>query len=275
MIDLILNYEFIRNALIVAVLASIVGGVIGTIVVEKRLVSMAGGLAHGAFGGIGLGFLIGVEPILIGLLFTIFASLFVGKINRMKSEISDTVISIIWSLGMALGVLFIFLAPGYPPDMSSYLFGDILTVSRQYVYMILILAIIISVLVYLLFNYFKLYLFDEQYASIIGINTHLIENILYIMIGVTVVIMIKSVGIILCIALLTLPAITAKHFSSTLSTIMFLAIAFSIVYSFTGIYFSYKLNIPSGTTIILTSAIFYAIITFFIRFLVKKPKNII
>ncbi len=265
MLDLLLNYDFLRNAVIVAILASIISGIIGTIVVEKRLVSMAGGLAHGAFGGIGLGFFLGIEPIIGGLAFTVLASVFVGRINRKRAEISDTIISIIWSLGMALGVLFIALTPGYPPDMSSYLFGNILTVSNNFVYMIFILAISVIVLVYLLFNYFKLYLFDEEYARIIGINTKLIEKILYILIGITVVVLIKSVGIILSIALLTIPALTAKKFSDSLGKIMRLSVIFSVFYSFIGIYLSYVFSIPSGASIIIISAIIYFILAFIKR----------
>ncbi len=264
-----MNYDFIRNAVIVAVLASIISGIIGTIVVEKRLVSMAGGLAHGAFGGIGLGFFLGIEPIFVGMVFTVLASLGVGRINRKKAEISDTIVSIIWSLGMALGILFIALTPGYPPDMTSYLFGDILTVSGKFVVINLVLALVVLGLVYLLFNYFKLYLFDEQYASIIGINTIFIENILYILIGLTVVVLIKSVGIILSIALLTIPALTAKLYSESLSKIMILAVVFSMVYSFFGIYISYKLNVPSGAAIIIVSAAIYGINVF-----LKKNGNL-
>ncbi len=270
MLDLLLNYDFIRNAVIVAVLASIISGIMGTIVVEKRLVSMAGGLAHGAFGGIGLGFFLGVEPIFMGMLFTVLASLGVGRINRTRAEISDTVVSIIWSLGMALGILFIALTPGYPPDMTSYLFGDILTVSSQFVIMNLVLATVVLLLIYLLFNYFKLYLFDEQYASIIGINTVFIENVLYVLIGVTVVVLIKSVGIILSIALLTVPALTAKLFSDKLSKIMFLSVLFSIFYSFLGIYLSYTLNVPSGAAIIIISVFFYGTNALLKKVLVKS-----
>ncbi len=260
MIDLLVNYEFLRNAIIVAVLASIISGIIGTIVVEKRLVSMAGGIAHGTFGGIGLGFFLGIEPIIGGFLFSIISSLVVGKINRTRTQLSDTIVSVIWSLGMALGILFIALTPGYPPDMSSYLFGNILTVSSNFVIMIFVLAVVVILVIYLLFNYFKLYLFDEQYAMIIGINTILIENILYVLIGITVVVLIKSVGIILSIALLTIPPLTAKKFSNSLSKIMFLSVLFSIFYSFIGIYLSYVLSVPSGASIIIVSAAIYIIL---------------
>ena len=131
MISAILKYSFMQNALIAALLASIVTGIIGTIAIEKKLVSMSGGIAHASFGGIGLGYLLGIEPIWGGLFFAAGSSVLISKLSENKKIKADTLTGILWSFGMALGILFIYLAPGYMPDMTSYLFGDILSVSKS------------------------------------------------------------------------------------------------------------------------------------------------
>ena len=261
MIDSILNYSFMQNALMAAVVASFICGIIGTVIVEKQLVSMSGGIAHASFGGIGLGYFLGIEPIIGGLLVATGASLTVGQIQRRSRTKADTVISMFWAAGMAVGILFIALTPGYPPDMTSYLFGDILTVNDTYLLIMVILAALMILTVYLFFNYFKLYLFDEEYAKIIGINVQRLETFLYIMIAFSIVVLIKVVGIILALALLTVPTATAKLFSKTLSRIMVLAMGFSILYSLAGLAISYYLDIPSGASIILVSIGVYAIMS--------------
>lgn len=266
MIDSILTYNFMQNALMAAVVASFICGIIGTIIVEKQLVSMSGGIAHASFGGIGLGYLLDFEPIIGGLLVATGASLAVGQIQRRTKTKADTVISMFWSAGMALGILFIALTPGYPPDMTSYLFGDILTVNDTYLYIMFALALLMGVVVYLFFNYFKLYLFDEEYAKILGINVLMLEKVLYVMIALSIVVLIKVVGIILALALLTIPTATAKLYLRDLRSIMGMATLFSILYSISGLTISYFLDIPSGASIILVSILVYGILALVKRF---------
>ncbi|SHK39573.1 metal ABC transporter permease [Tepidibacter formicigenes] len=271
MIEALFSYTFIKNAFMAAILASIVCGMIGTIIVEKRLVSMSGGIAHTSFGGIGLGYLLGIEPIIGGLIFSIIASLSISKIKRKTNTNSDTLIGMFWSVGMALGILFISLTPGYPPDMTSYLFGDILTVSTLYIKMMLILSIIIIISITSLFNYWRAYLFDEEFAKVLGVNILVLEYFLYILIALSIVILIKVVGIILVLALLTIPPATAKLFTYNLKDIMILSSLFGIIFSLSGLYISYQCNIPSGSTIILLSVIGYFISTI-IRKIINKNK---
>lgn len=268
MINSIMNYNFMQNAVMAAVVASLICGIIGTIIVEKQLVSLSGGIAHASFGGIGLGYFLGIEPILGGLVFAIGSSLTVGQIKRRTTTKADTIISMLWAAGMALGIFFIALTPGYPPDMTSYLFGDILTVNDFYLTTMSGLAVLMLVIVFLYFNYFKLYLFDEEYAVIIGINTALMEMLLYVMIAISIVMLIKVVGIILTLALLTIPTATAKLFSYSLRRIMITATLFSVVYSMVGLTVSYYWNIPSGASIILVSILSYSVLA-----LVKSIKN--
>ena len=265
MIEALFNYDFIRNSFIAVLLASLITGIMGTIIVEKRLVSLSGGIAHASFGGIGLGYLLNIEPIIGGLLFATVASLSVGQIQRRTDVRADTVISMFWSAGMALGILFIAMTPGYPPDMTSYLFGDILTVNSLYIQVMLGLVVLTLIIIISIYSYWKLYLFDEEYAKIMGIKTVLLETILYILIALSIVILTKVVGIILALALLTIPTSTAKLYTNHLETIMVLSTVFGIIFGIGGLVISYYINIPSGASIILTAILGYMILV-----LVKK-----
>lgn len=265
MIEAIFKYTFLQNAFLTAVFASIVCGVVGTIIVEKKLVSFSGGIAHVSFGGIGLGYFLKFEPIFGGIAFAILAALGVAQIRKRSNTNEDTLISMLWAAGMALGILFIALTPGYPPDMTSYLFGDILTVNAMYLRVMIGLSAVVLLIVVLLYNYWKIYLFDEEYAGIIGIRTSTLEFILYLMIAVSIVILIKVVGIILSIAMLTAPPAIIKLFTNRLSRVMIGAGILGIIFNLAGLTISYQMNIPSGATIILL-----AISAYLLAFLGKK-----
>lgn len=270
MFDLIMNYRFMQNALISAILSSVICGIIGTIIVEKKLVSMSGGIAHTSFGGIGLGYLLGIEPLIGGLLFALGASMGISYIKRNTNTNADTLIGMFWAVGMALGVIFIALTPGYPPDMTSYLFGDILTVSQSYVKVIAFLAVLVIVVIGSIFQYWKGYLFDDEYMRILGINTIMLEYLLYVLIAFSVVILIKVVGIVLSIALLTIPPAAAKIMSNNLKGIMSFSIIIGCITSVGGMFVSYYFNIPSGATIILLSIMVYFILFIFRKLIPAK-----
>ncbi|MCK5129488.1 MAG: metal ABC transporter permease [Clostridiales bacterium] len=260
MIEAILEYAFMRNAVIAAVLASIVTGIIGTIAIEKKLVSMSGGVAHASFGGIGLGYLLGFEPIWGGLFFAIGSSLLISKLSSTKKMKADTITGVLWSFGMALGILFIALAPGYMPDMTSYLFGDILSVSTNaLLYMAIFTAVIVLVFT-MLYNYFIVYLFDEEYAKARGFKVNLLKWIVYTMIPIGIIVLIKIVGIILTIALMTIPVSIAKIFFKTFGKVVVGSIIISMIFCFIGLTVSYYINIPSGVCIIIISTIVYLLL---------------
>jgi len=267
MIDAILNYNYMQNAFFAAILASVLCGIIGTIIVEKKLVSMSGGIAHTSFGGIGAGYFFGIEPILGGLIFAVLASLSVGKIKRKTGTNADTIISMFWSGGMAIGILFIALTPGYPPDMTSYLFGDILTVNNFYLYVMVALTLLVIVIVVSIFNYWKIYLFDEEYAKIMGIKVIVMEVVLYTLVSLSIVILIKVVGVILSIAMLTIPPAIARLYTYELQWMMVLATTLGVLFSLIGLTLSYYLNIPSGATIILVAIVCYFIAVVFRKFI--------
>lgn len=257
MIHALLEYQFMQHAFIASLLASIVCGMIGVIVVEKKLVMMSGGIAHTAYGGVGLGYLLGFEPIIGAFLFSIAAALGIGVIKRKGGVQADIIIGLFWSLGMALGIVFIALMPGYPPDLNSYLFGNILSVTRADLSLMVLLTLPVLFIVLSLFNVWKAYLFDEEFASIIGIKTAFLEYLLLILVAMTVVVLIRVAGIILVLALLTAPAAMASFFSKKLKTRMLLAVLFGAFFCISGLWISYALNIASGACIIILSVACY------------------
>ncbi len=257
MIEALFEYQFLQHAFIASVLASVVCGIIGVIIVEKKLVMMSGGIAHTSYGGVGLGYLLGFEPIIGAFIFSICAALGIGYIKRKGGAQSDVVIGLFWSLGMALGIIFIALMPGYPPDLSSYLFGSILSVTNAELNLIIFLTIIVTFVIVALFNNWKAYLFDEEFASIIGIRVVFLEYLLLVLIAMTVVVLIRVVGIILVLALLTAPAATAGILTSNLKNRMIYSVLFGNIFCILGLWISYEMNIASGAVMVVLSVIGY------------------
>ena len=260
MLNALLEYRFLQNALLAGVLASVVCGMIGVIIIEKKLVMMSGGIAHTAYGGVGLGYLLGFEPIIGAFLFSVCAALGIGYVKRKGGARSDVVIGLFWSLGMALGILFIALTPGYPPDLSSYLFGSILAVTRTDLWLIVSLTCLVALVIVVLYNDWKAYLFDEEFASILGIKTAFLEYLLLVLVAMTVVVLIRVVGIILVLALLTAPAAAAGLLTADLKKRMLYSSLFGCVFCVAGLWVSYDLNIASGAAIVILSVLCYFII---------------
>jgi zinc transport system permease protein len=257
MIAALFEYGFMRNAFYVSILASIACGIMGTVIVEKKLVMMSGGIAHASFGGIGLGYLLGVEPIYAALVFSAGTSVGIATLRRKTSTGSDVLVAMLWSAGMALGILFLSLAPGYPPDMTSYLFGNILTVPVHAVLATSALVLAIILFVVSMFHYLKAFMFDEEFFQSMGLKTTVIEYLLFVMISFTVVILIKVVGIILVVALLTVPPAIARMFTYSLHKIMLYSVLLGAAFCLAGLWISYTLDTASGASIILVAATGY------------------
>ena len=254
-----------RNALIAAVLVNIACGIVGTYVVIKKIVFISGGISHAAFGGIGLGYFLGINPIIAAVPFSILSAIVIGLIGRRSRLNEDTAIGIIWAVGMASGILFINLTPGYAPDLFSYLFGNILTIPVYDLYIMLAMDLIIIIIVVLFFREFYAVSFDEEYSAITGIPGYLLYLLLLCMIALSVVILIRTVGIILVIALLTIPASICRQFTYDLKRLMISSIITGIIMTIAGLWISYLLDLASGATIILLLAV-----VFFISYFVKK-----
>jgi zinc transport system permease protein len=261
MFDL-LQYSFIQNALAAAILASIACGIIGVYVVVKKIVFISGGIAHASFGGIGLGYYLGINPMLGVLPFSLISSLIMGTVSKKSKIPEDSAIGILWSLGMALGVIFVYLTPGYAPDLMTYLFGNILTVPRFDLYLMLGVDIVIIGAVYLFYKEFLSLCFDEEFTTVQGFPTEKLYLFLLCIIALTIVVLIKVVGIILVIALLTIPATLSRRFTHNLKKMMLISIVFGTVISVAGIGLSYALDVPSGATIILVLSLVYGFVAF-------------
>lgn len=250
----ILQYDFMRHALVVGLLVSIACGIVGSYVVIKKIVFLSGSISHTAYGGIGLGYYLGISPIIGAAIFTIMAALGIGAITNRNHQREDALIGMMWAVGMAIGVIFVKLTPGYTADLMSYLFGSILTVPLMEIGLILVLDMVILAVVWVYYEEFKAIAFDQEYAEISGINTRYFNLLLLVLIALTVVIMIRAVGIILVIALLTIPATIAGQFTSKLPAMMGLSTLLGVIFTTGGLWLSYVFDMPSGATIILVAA---------------------
>lgn len=257
MLRAIFEYQFLRSALWAGLLSSAVCGIVGVVIVEKKLVMMSGGIAHTAYGGIGLGYLLGFEPIWGAFLFASAAAVGAGWIRRKGGARTDVTIGLFWSLGMALGILFIALRPGYPPDPAAYLFGSILSVTKSDLAIMLGLTTAVALAMLLLYNDWKAYLFDEEFAFILGIRTTALEYMLLLMVAMTVVVLIRVVGIILALALLIAPAASAGLLTRGLGRRMACAAALGGLFCLSGLWVSYEFDVASGAVIAILSAVFY------------------
>ncbi|MFH1393839.1 MAG: metal ABC transporter permease [Candidatus Micrarchaeota archaeon] len=250
----ILQYEFMRNAFAAAFLVSIACGIVGTYVVVKRIVAISGGIAHTAFGGIGLGYLINADPILTAVPWSVLSALGMGIVSKETKISEDTSIGIFWAVGMALGILFIHLSEGYAPDLFSYLFGNILTVPVLELAVMGILDLVIIIFTFFLYKELKALSFDEEFAEVSGVPTRRLYLLLLCLVALSVVVMIKVVGIILVIALLTLPAAIAKQHTNSLGRMMAFSVIACAILTLGGLWLSYVFDLPSGATIILLLA---------------------
>ena len=257
------NLPFLRYAFIVGLLASIAFGIIGTFVVTRRITSIAGAIAHCVLGGIGAAMFFKVEynlawchPILGAIVAAIIAALVIGFVSIYAKQREDTIIGAIWAIGMAVGLLFIAKTPG-EVDLHSYLFGNILLISQDDIYITLILDIVIIIPAILLFNNILGVCFDSHFSELRGVRVKFIYFTLLIMTALTIVLMVNIVGIIMVIAMLTLPAAVAGQFTKRLWSMMVLSVLLSIVFTSSGLMLSYKIAMPSGPTIVVIAGFCY------------------
>jgi len=263
MID-VFSEPFMQRVLLAGLLASVACGVIGSYVVAKRITSISGGLAHAAFGGVGLGYLAGFPPMLGAAGFGLAAGVLVGWAQRRLGDGLDIWVSIVWSVGMALGIVFVALAPGYAPDLMSYLFGSLLFVPWDYVALVAALDVLLLTSVFLFHRHFEAVCFDDEYAEVAGVPAERTFLALMALTALAIVTLIRVVGVILAIALLTLPAATARHWTWRLPTMMALAVAIAAASITGGLLLAYAwsasagVSVPPGPLAILVAALLYA-----------------
>jgi len=256
-IDAVSTQEFMQNAIFGGILASIACGVVGSYVVVKRIGYLAGGIAHSVLGGMGIAYYLGRAPIEGALVAALVFSLILGWVSLKMQQQEDTVIGALWAGGMAVGILFISQTPGYSVDLMSFLFGNILMISSNDLLWIGGLDILILLIVFLFYKQFLALSFDEDFARLRGIPVERFYLLFLTLVALTVVILIQIVGLILVIALLTLPAAVSGLYVRSLNLIMVLATILGVLFTTGGLALSYQPDLPPGPTIILVSGACY------------------
>jgi zinc transport system permease protein len=254
-----LQFEFMQNALIAGLLASVICGVMGTMVVVNRIVFLSGGIAHAAFGGIGLAFFFG-WPYLVGTIgFSVIAALVMAIVTLKAKHRADTIIGVIWAVGMAIGILLLDLTPGYNVDLMSYLFGSILTVPDSDIWMMVAVAAVIFGVVTYFYNDYLALSYDEEFAQIRGVRVNTLYVLMIVMLALGVVMIIQVVGLILVIALMTIPPYIAEKYSKSLVSMMVLSSVLSALFTVIGLWLSYVFNLTSGASIIIVAGVGFMI----------------
>lgn len=259
--DALLQFGFLQKALMGGLLASIGCGIMGSYVVVKRIGFLAGGISHAVLGGMGVALFLGLSPLGGALVTALLAALLIGWISLRWKEREDTLISALWAVGMAIGIIFISKTPGYSVNLMSYLFGNILMVPQQDVWMMGLMDLVLLCLVGLFYRQFLAVAFDEEFARLRGVPVAPFYLLLLCMVAVTVVLLIQVVGLILVIALLTLPAAIAAQYLNSLGRMMLAASILGMLFTVTGLAISYIADLPSGATIILVAGLVYLIST--------------
>ena len=248
-----LQFEFMRNALAAGLLASLICGIMGALVVVNRIVFLSGGIAHAAYGGIGLAFFFG-WPYLSGTLaFSLAAAMVMAAISLKARHRADTIIGVLWAVGMATGIVLLDLTPGYNADLMSYLFGSILTVPANDLWIMLGLAVAIVAITVYFYQDFLAMSYDEEFARVRGVAVGPLYFLLVGMLAVTVVLIIQVVGLILVIALLTIPTFIAEKYAGSLAKMMLLASLLNMSFTLCGLWLAYHYNLTSGAAIILVA----------------------
>jgi len=262
------SYGFVVNAFFAAIFLSISCGIVGSYIVARRLVFISGGITHASFGGIGIAYFLQMNPLLGATVFSVLSAFGIHFFSRKGNLREDSAIAILWSSGMAIGIIFVFMTPGYVPNLMTYLFGSILTITMFDLLMLLALTVLVIAFFSVFFRFILYVAFDEEFLKIRGVNVSFINYALMFVIALTIVLSIRSVGIILVMSLLTLPQNTANLFTRSFRKIILLSVFFGFTGSMAGLVLSYILNIPSGASII-----FFLTIQFFLIKVIRNGKN--
>lgn len=273
-----LSFEFMQNALAAGLLTSLICGIMGTLVVVNRIVFLSGGIAHAAYGGIGLSFYF-KWPFLAGTIgFSLGASMLMAAVSHKVKHRADTIIGVIWAVGMAFGIILLDLTPGYNVDLMSYLFGSILTVPDSDLYIMTVIAILMLLLVTYYYKDLLAMSYDEEFARIRGVRVKTLYFGLIAMLAVTIVLVIKVVGLILIIALLTIPPFMVEKYVTSLMQMMVASSLLGAIFTVTGMWISYYYNLTSGASIIMVSgvAFLFSLVPDVVKAMVKngRAKNL-
>ncbi len=272
----ILQYTFFQNAIWVVLLISVLSGMIGTYIVSRKIVFIGGGITHASFGGIGMAYYFGLSPLLGAAVFGVFSALGIEWISQKGKVREDSAIAILWSLGMALGIIFVFMTPGYTPNLMSFLFGNILSVSSIELAYLLVFTVMVTLFFALFFRPLINSAFDPEFATIMGVKSGFFRYTMSVLIAISIVMSIRAVGIILVLSLFTIPQITAMLFTRNFLKVIPLSALLSIIGSLSGLFVAYLLDIPSGASIVFFLTFIFLvtkIIVFFREMIHRKVKT--
>ncbi len=271
------KFDFLQHALLTGILASLACGIIGTFVVVKRITYIAGGISHTILGGMGMALyfqkafdLPNLTPLMGAVPAALVAALIIGLVSLKAKEREDTVIGALWAIGMAVGILFISRTPGYNADLMSYLFGNILMVSSNDLWILIGLDLLVIFTVVLFYNQFAAVCFDDEFAKLRGLKVEFYYLLLLCLTALTVVVLVTVVGIVMVIALLTLPTAVAGFFSRSLISMAGLSALFCILFTTFGLIISYSPNYPSGAVTIILSGLIYLVLLVSRKLLLHK-----
>lgn len=249
----ILSYTFFQHALTGAVLASILCAIVGSYVVTRRLVIASGGMAHASLGGVGMGAFFGFSPLMGAVLFALLSGLGIDWLSRRREVREDSVVAMIWTLGMSLGILFAYLTPAFMTDLPSFLFGDILSITRLDLYLMAALTLFALIFYALLERSIITVAYDRDFATTQGLPVRTLEVVLMLLTALTIVGCLRMVGIVMVISLLSVPQLTAGLFTHTFRGLVLASMVIGLFDCLLGLALSYWLNVPSGSAIIVVS----------------------
>lgn len=266
----LLSYDFFQNALLGSLMASIACGIIGTYIVIRRLVFVSGGITHASMGGVGIGLFFDVNPILTAMVFSVLSAFGIEFLSSKQGVREDSAIATLWALGMAIGIIFIYLKPGVTPDISEYLFGDILSITQKDILFLAVLSFIL-ILVFSVFRREILYTaFDVDFARTRNLPVTFIKYMMMLFIALTIVLSIRLVGIVLLLSILTVPQMTANLFTSNFNKMIGLSVFIGFLGCLLGLFLSAELNVPSGVFIIFSQILIFLILRFWVKIFRKR-----
>ncbi len=264
------SYSFFQNAIMAALITSVLAAMVGTYIVSRKIVFITDGITHSSFGGIGLAYFLGINPFFGAAFFAVLSALGIEWVSHRGKLREDSAIAIIWSLGMAVGIIFVFITPGYTPDLMSFLFGSILSVGYADLMVMLVLTVVTALFMGIFYRPVLYSAFDAEFSKIMGVPVAFFRYMMSFIIAMAIVVSIRSMGIILVLSLFTIPQATSMLFSHNFRRIVLISMIFGLTGSLVGLFSAYSFNIPSGAAIIFTLTIQYLLfkLLFWIRSLI-------
>lgn len=258
----ILYYPFFQRAMLGVAVISIAVAIIGVYIMSRRMVFISGGITHACFGGLGLGYWLGISPIAMAAVAAVAGSLGVEWLTERKRVRSDSAIAVIWAVGMALGIMFIFMTNGYVPELNSFLFGNVLTVTDSDLVAFSVFTLLLVLTFIFFFRIIVAVAFDPDFATVSRLPVRLVNYVMTIFVAVAIVLTIRLVGIMLLISLLSLPQMIAETRCHKFSSLIFSSVAISLIGGLGGLFIAYFLNVPASATIVLLLVVMYILASF-------------